>query len=330
MLDGWTPFRAGWVDGAMTVDWCHLGAHRLTAPFFYETIALAIGHPFNAAFRQRTLADELRALSPGIQPSGFVFHMARCGSTLCAQVLAADPANIVVSEALPVRTMLEAPRHAPVEPARADAWLTGILNALGRKRFPQESRFFVKFMAADVLELPRISRLYPDVPWLFLYRDPLEILASQARQRGADTLRGVIPPALLGLTAEEVLASPDREYQLHVLAAFGSAALDGLAATPGRGLVLRYDDLPGALFQRLPAHFGMEPSRPARNAMEEALQRDAKAPGRPFTPDGEAKRREAAPWRGAADRICGAVFAALDAARLAGPRFDEPLVGPGP
>lgn len=315
LLEGWTPFRAGWTDGVMSVEWCHLGQRRFTDPFFYETIALEIGHPFNAAFRQRTLADDLPSLTAGLVPSGFVFHTARCGSTLCAQALAADPAHIVLSEPVPVRAMLEAPRLAPVAPERADAWLAGILNALARPRFPDERRVFVKFMAADVLDLGWIARLFPDVPWLFLYRDPLEILASQRRLGGGDTMPGAIPPQRLGLSPDAVFAMPAETYQLTAMAAFGHAALDEAARRPGRGLFLRYDDLPGALFDRVPAHFGFTPSAEARGAMEAATCRHTKAPDRAFTPDGDVKRREGAPWRETAEAIAGPVFSALDAAR---------------
>lgn len=324
LLSGWTPFRAGWIDGEMTVDWCHLGARRFTDPFFYETISMAIGQPFNAAFRQRTRADDLGQLSVGLRPSGFIFHMARCGSTLCAQVLAADPAHVVMSEPMPVRSILEAPHVGPVAPVgpvtqeRAARWLAGILNALARPRFPEEARFFVKFMAADVLDFALIGRVFPDVPWLFLYRDPLEILASQMRLGGADTLRGTIAPGRLGLDAAEIGAMPAAIHQLHLIAAFGRAALDGLAARPGRGLVLRYDDLPGALWERIPSHFGFVPTQAGRAAMEAAAARNAKAPGLAFTPDGAAKRREAAAWTGAGAEIAGPVIAALDAHRSAG------------
>ncbi|MFH6784768.1 MULTISPECIES: sulfotransferase [Methylobacterium] len=314
LLEGWTPFRAGWVDGAMTVDWCHLGEHRLTDPFFYETIARAIGYPFNLAFRQRTLADDLGALSPGLTPSGFVFHMARCGSTLAAQALGADPRHIVASEPGPVRAVLEAPRHAAVAPERADAWLAGIVHALGRPRFPGEEKFFVKFMAADILELPWIQRVFPGVPWVFLYRDPVEILASQMRRGGADTAPGSIPPERLGLPRETVFAMDRKAYQLTAMAAYGQAALDGLARAPGRGRVLRYDDLPDGLWPVFATHFGLDPALPGFSAMRAASGRHAKT-GAAFVPDGAEKREAAAAWRPAAERIAGPVLSALDAAR---------------
>ena len=39
------------------------------------------------------------AAEPGIDPTGFIFHLARCGSTLVSQMLAALPEHIVLSEA---------------------------------------------------------------------------------------------------------------------------------------------------------------------------------------------------------------------------------------
>ncbi|ACA17878.1 hypothetical protein M446_3493 [Methylobacterium sp. 4-46] len=316
---GWTPFRTGWADGTLTVDWCHLGARRPTEPFFFETISREIGAPFNAAFQQRSRADALAARPPGLPPAGFIFHMARCGSTLCAQVLAADPSTLVLSEPGPLRGVLEAGHGGGLAPARVDAWLGGLVGALAARRFPDEARAVVKFMAADVLDLARIQRVFPDVPWLFLYREPLEILASQRRQAGADTMPGRIPASLLGLAEADLFALAPDLYQLRVMAALGRAALDGLARAPGRGLILRYDDLPEAILGRVAPHFGLWPDAAVLAAMRAAAARDAKAPGRAFRPDAEAKRREAAPWREAAAAITGEVVAALDAARGAGP-----------
>ncbi|MGY2046549.1 sulfotransferase family protein [Methylobacterium sp. JK268] len=314
-LAGWTPFRTGWADGTLTLDWCHLGDRRPTAPFFFETIAREIGHPFNAAFQQRSRADGLAARAPGLPPAGFIFHMARCGSTLCAQMLAADPTSLVLSEPGPLRGVLEAGWIPALDPARVDAWLSGTLSALAQPRFPGEARAIVKFMAADVLDLPRLQRVFPAVPWIFLYREPLEVVASQVRQAGADTLPGRIDPARLGIDPADLFTLEPSIYQLKVIAALGRAALDDLDRAPGRGLVLRYDDLPEALFTRVLPHFGLEPDAATRAAMRAAAGRDAKAPGTAFRPDGEAKRRAMADWREAAAAIAGPVVAALDAAR---------------
>ena len=59
---------------------------------------------------------EWQEQSPGLPPSGFIFHMSRCGSTLAARMLAASPRNIVLSEADPIDYVLRAPCATPPSP----------------------------------------------------------------------------------------------------------------------------------------------------------------------------------------------------------------------
>ena len=316
-LDGWTPFRAVWHQGRMIVDWCHLDDKRFVEPFFYETIVKVISHPFNLVFQQRTSIDVLGELPPGLRPSGFIFHMSRCGSTLCARALAAICENIVISEAIPIRAVLRAPLFGPASSEEVATWLAGMVNALSRPRFPQERRFFVKFMASDALDLPLITRVFPEVPWVFLYRDPIEILASQQAMRSAELMPGQLRPDRLGLSADAVAAMSEEAYWAHCLAAFGRAALD--AHRPGRGLIMRYDDLPVALWDVLPAHFGFALREADRAAMLTVAAHHAKDPSIVFVDDRAAKRTTGADWRAMVDRIAGPTYAALDqACRKAG------------
>ena len=47
--------------------------------------------------------------------------------------------------------------------------------------------------------LGTVRRAFPDVPWVFLFREPVQVLASHLRQRGAHMVPGAIDPALFGL-----------------------------------------------------------------------------------------------------------------------------------
>ena len=58
-------------------------------------------------------------------------------------------------------------------------WLRGVVSALGQPRLGTEKHLFIKFDAWKVLDLPLIRRAFPAVPWIFLYRDPVEVLTSQ-------------------------------------------------------------------------------------------------------------------------------------------------------
>src|SRR6185437_13521248 len=82
----WLPVQVVDLGGQVFVDWLYFGARPLR-------------EPFNRAFRYRlALADFLAgaAAAQSLKPSGLIFHMSRCGSTLAAQMLAAREDTIVV------------------------------------------------------------------------------------------------------------------------------------------------------------------------------------------------------------------------------------------
>src|SRR6266542_3419017 len=83
---------------------------------------------------------------PGLSPSGFIFHMSRCGSTLISQMLAALPQNIVISEAGPIDSLLRTNFHDPsFADDRRPIWFAWVVSALGQRRSGQEQHFFIKF-----------------------------------------------------------------------------------------------------------------------------------------------------------------------------------------
>jgi hypothetical protein len=311
-LARWTPYRAAWFQGQMIVDWFHPGDGRMEEPFFYETIVKAFTQPFNQLFQRRSLADDLASLPQGLKPTGFIFHLSRCGSTLCTQALASDRANVVVSESAALRSVLQAQDYGPATREQVVAWLRGLVNAYGQQRHPLEERVFVKFLSADVLQIELIEEAFPDVPWLFLYRHPLEILASLQSYAGVDVLRGGIPPERLGLASEDVADMTRETYICHTLEAFSRAALG--ARKPGRSLFVDYVDLPNALIESIPAHFGYELDDRARLGVEATLGRNSKNPSSSFSKDGAIKRAAAAPWAELVELILGQTYAELRAA----------------
>ena len=119
------------------LDWCRLGGRRFTQPFFDETISACLQRPFNLLFRRLTPIDALlewQERSPAVPPSGFIFHMSRCGSTLAARMLAASPRNIVLSEADPIDSVLRATCATPPSPRPTAGFGSGpssVLSASG-------------------------------------------------------------------------------------------------------------------------------------------------------------------------------------------------------
>jgi hypothetical protein len=323
--DGWLPIRTFWQAGALYAHWAYFGARRLRAPFFEGDVRGCLTQPFNRLVRYVTAVDKLGAWlaeRPHLQPGGFIFHMSRCGSTLVAQMLAAVESNIVVAEASPIDGVVQAQVQAQVwKPdlgdERQDRWLRAIVGALGQQRGGDERRYFIKLDCWHSVALPLFRRAFPAVPWIFLYRDPVEVMMSQLAMPGAQMLPHGVGPNFHGIaraygpgTAEDYYAQVLAKICEPVAAHFGQ----------GGGLLVNYRELPEAVFSKILPHFGVAPGAAARAAMTAAARFDAKAPGFAFAPDSAAKQQAASPAaRAAAARWLGEVYERLEAMRGAAP-----------
>lgn len=287
--------------GELAVDWAHFAGRKANRPFFEESLRDAVPRPFNRMFRYRTpFAAFLAPVET--KPRGLIFHMSRCGSTLVAQMLGAAPGNVVLSEAAPFDQLLQ----FPLQPQFRAPALRAMAAALGRGH----ADYFLKTDAWHVLKLAEYREAFPGVPWIFLYRDPLEILVSHDRMPGRHVAPGVVP--LLDGIAPDAFGM---DHAAQVLARIGEAVIAGDIANGG--LLVHYCELPDALFTRILPHFGIEPSAQDRALMAAASRHDAKATDRIFTPDGEEKRRKASDAVHAAIRHLAPVYAELEAIRAA-------------
>lgn len=315
-LAGFVPYRIDLRADPPIVAWCHIGARRFTEPFFEETIQAVLEDPFSLVFQHRTPLEALTDFAPpafGPEPTGFIFHLSRCGSTLVTQMLAELPSSMVLSEPAVLDALLRAP-HAPVDEPRRIALLRGLVGALGRPRAGGERRLFVKLDSWHVHALPLLRRAFPDVPWIFLLRDPLEVLVSHRRRRGAQMIPGVLTPAAAALDLASAAGMEPDAYAAHVLSRFCVAARGGLGL--GGGLLVHYDELPRAVDAVIAAHFGVTWTDAERACMRAVAQRDAKDPARAFSPDSAAKRDEAtARERELCDAIVRPAYEALEALR---------------
>jgi hypothetical protein len=313
---GWLPIGLSRTQGPPMVDWAYFGQQRLTEPLYEGSLLSALYRPFNLLFRFRTPLADLARWSqhpPHVQPSGLIFHMSRCGSTLAAQMLASSPANIVVSEAGPIDAIVRIDgADVGYDDAAHTALLQAMVNAFGQVRGDGERRYFIKLDCWHAMALPLFRRAFPSTPWVFLYRDPAQVLVSQNRHRGVQMVPEIMPPGLFGLEPPDGAAAED--YWAQVLGALCEAALGAYAS--GGGLVVNYRELPGALWTTILPHFGVAAADAEREAMARAADYDAKSPWTKFSPDSAAKREAATgPIKLACERRLGGVYHRLEALR---------------
>ena len=310
----WLPMHLNARAGEPTVDWIHLGGGQLAEPFFEESVQRAISRPFNRLFRIRMPLSQFlagaEAESPPV-PDGLIFHLSRCGSTLVAQMLAAVPANVVVSEAAPLDAMVQLFGGAATD--EATAGVRAMAGALLRGTGGEAGARVLKLDSWHVLALPLFRRAFPETPWVFLYRDPLEVMASQMAQRGLQTVHGAMDPRIFAIEGAETMTG--EAYCAEVLRKTLRAVLDHRRL--GGGLLVDYRELPSALWTRILPHFGMERGREELALMQQAAGRNAKTPYEVFKPDGEAKRAGASTAvRKETERRLAPVHAELEALRL--------------
>jgi hypothetical protein len=266
-LDGWVPMGIRPGDDDWIVDWCCLGPQRFTNPRFDETIQQCLREPFNLLFRHETSLDMLRQWEwkrPGLPLAGFIFHMSRCGSTLVTQMLASLREHVVIADAAPVDHILRLPIGFESAEARAAAF-RAMVTALTHPRDGSERCAFVKFDCWHTLDLRFIRRAFPGVPWIFIYRNPIEVLVSHLEHPAPWCVPGALDEIRSGVPFADAMAMPREEYCARLLATLLESALSNRDDL--RAMFVNCADLPQAVFSGILDHFSVPATEQTRAVM---------------------------------------------------------------
>jgi hypothetical protein len=294
VIVGWLPIDLG--GSLPSVRWMHVGSDPLSRPFFRETVnALRLSHPAPREYETGAWELERRTAGyPAVFPSGVIFHMTRCGSTLLANALRASSGAIVLSEAAPFeRTMSWASSPSRHWAGIAEGLLTPLTTAVAHYLGPSAGKVVLKCGNVGIRALRALRRVWPRVPFLILIRDPIEVIVSNVNKRprwirecldAADSRSRIFdPPA-------EVLASDVTELCAWGVGSFCS---DALAAIDDQCAVLDYSALSEQAVAGVGAYFGLAITDEGRLRLHDAFLNDAKRPTEAFKSDSEAKRLSA-------------------------------------
>jgi len=171
----------------MTVFWQDLGSYHCYDGFFQDALAmyegLSAGRPFGLTSTVNCLssAELWKSGIAGecLQPSGFIFHAGRCGSTLLVKSLARSRRNLVFGEASAHNQVWAA---LPIDAEESTRTYRDLLTLMGRRRLPSYRAHIVKFTSFNIMQYRLIRSAFPQVPALFLYREPGAIIASCQRR----------------------------------------------------------------------------------------------------------------------------------------------------
>lgn len=289
-FDRWFPIRVYAAPSGLRVQW-FLGDDglRFEDRYFHDTVARAAKRPFNLAFYRDTGVDVLHDVANranAIDPKGFIYHLSRCGSTLVSNAFAARSDVLLLAEAGPVNDVLVLAGIAPDERL---ALLRSIMRVLSRPQRTGQIACVVKLDAWHVRSMDVINAAFPGVPWVFLHRDPREVLVSHLRLPSL-MMSPVNAPATLGVSLVDAARVPREEHCANVLAELLNAMR---ARSPDRSHLVDYTELPEAIWERIGPAFGLPFSERAVTRIRAAAAAHAKDPRRPFEPDAAEKRAAA-------------------------------------
>lgn len=263
--------------GSFNLLWLNVGDYPLTEwKFGYSIQNLMTNQRENQSF---TTPLSLLTFKPFLEdylyPSGFIFHMSRCGSTILAKALARSPQNIVIIEGDTLNenlwSYLTNNWREPVALSDDKVLIfKHLILAMGKRRVTDHQGYFIKFRSWNVLFLDFIMQVFPDVPSLFLYRDPIEVLVSSKRRvnQGMQVFKGTAAGAYMtGQTAQQTAKISNLSYYTKFYINYIKTALE----SPTEKLVhLNYNDLTKANFSSILKNaFNYTPAAEQLSLMEE-------------------------------------------------------------
>ena len=300
-FSGWMPVDAVVVNGRPGLTWMDMSGVSLTEPFFQQTVdKIRAEHPDR--HERFTEYDTLVQLAfDSVSPSGFIFHSSRCGSTLLANACRAIDGAIVLSEPaavdkLVVRFITDTDEHRTKETLYS-IFLRAVVSALGQKRTGNERYLFVKFACCSVSQIERIRRIWPNVPWVFLYRDPVETIVSNMQNLPAwlqDEDHRVLA-SITGTSPDEVAQMTPEELCARSIGSFFATAYDAHRVANDRALLLNYTQLNLTEIANVLQFFGVRPAAAEMDYIAHQKQKYSKAVSgeRAFVADAEAKQQAA-------------------------------------
>ena len=266
-----TPVEVRWKHGQPVVEWCDFGDMAFTDPFFIHTYfrlceadpEVQHVHTGPESLKQAMGAD-------GLTPGGFIFHMSRCGSTLVSRLLGNCDSVLALGEPDPVLGMLEFPETIPERTRQS--WLRDLLLALGRPRRNTERFFLIKFTSFHLFHLPLIRRIFPQVPWIFIYREPAAVMTSIKRKptgfmrmkddpEEADQYLRIGGEAIAQMSADDYLGTFLNRMFEFVLEQAGET-------DAGKALLVDYARLPQAVTEEIAPFLGLDLTHEDKERMQ--------------------------------------------------------------
>ena len=298
-LDPFFPIDAVIRDGKPQIEWLRMPDVGFDEPFFYQTVERVrqTDPGLESLFTDPGALLQVAAASPP-NPAGLIFHTSRCGSTVVANACRALDSTRVIAEA-PVVDKLVSRLFTDADPGSSKelvylSLIRAAVQSFARHPHNALRRYFVKFASTSILHIESLRKAWPDVPFLILLRDPVEITVSNLRNRpqwmSAESNPGAAA-AIVGVDVDQLAAISAEEFCARALGRYYAAAQS--VARDRSTLLIDYSQLSLQTLKQILDFFGVTPSVHETVAIEKSLISHSKDPARSFRPDSADKKAAA-------------------------------------
>lgn len=186
-------YRSGWLPAEIDIDgvrplvkWLDFSQTPISHPFFSQTIESVRAQsaiPADSTTELGQIVEYARGLeSP--TPSGFIFHISRCGSTLIANCMR-NAHTLVLSEA-PALTGSLLPYTTGVWRISARVWerssrelVESIVRLFSHHAHTlNQDKLIIKFASWTIMSWQLVRSIWPRVPCIVVIRSPSEVIQS--------------------------------------------------------------------------------------------------------------------------------------------------------
>ena len=282
-------------------------------------------------------ATNTSSSSSGVKVLDFtaaVFHESRCGSTLVANLLTAlDPVKhrVYSESAAPVAALHSVcgDDYEHCTKQTAAAIFKDVVYLMSRSNDINEQRVFFKIQSIGSRHIEVFQLAFPDTPYLFVYRDPVQVLMSQLKygKHKANCVhaqeRKVQPSAITNIVKKYATGAgrknprnlSSEDYCAAHLATLTESVVNKFT---DKGIPVNYEDLPDALYHDIfPNALRLTVDETALANMQAVAALYSKGHGdeaQEFQQDSETKDKAASPKiRDAAETFLSSSYAALEA-----------------
>jgi hypothetical protein len=230
-------------------------------------------------------ANKATSIAPGV----FIFHISRCGSTLVSQLFAALNRCISLSEVPFFDDLLRLPFQDPdFDESLTGELLTSAITFYGQRRTGNEQHLVIKADSWHIGFYEKIRSLYPEVPFVLMYRRPDEVFRSHRKLKGMQAVPGLIEPQVFGFDPSAIDYCDFDRYLSGVLEGYLTKYLE-IIETDKHSLLVNYNEGAMPIIKKITSFAGISLSDDEIGLMQERSRYHSKTPGERFSEETRAE-----------------------------------------